>query len=152
MSNDSSLAAAAAGATPRHLWIVAVLALLWNSGGAFDYLMTQTRNASYMSAFTPEQLSYFYGFPRWVVACWALSVWGGVLGSLLLLLRRRLAVPVFAVSLLTALATFFYNYVLTRGIEIMGGVGAAVFSAVILAVALALLVYARRLAAQRVLR
>jgi hypothetical protein len=26
--------------TPWHLWLVGVLALLWNSFGAFDYVMT----------------------------------------------------------------------------------------------------------------
>ena len=36
-------------ATPWHLWLVGVLATIWNSGGAVDYTMTQTRNESYMS-------------------------------------------------------------------------------------------------------
>ena len=82
--------------TPRHLWVIGIVALLWNAIGAFDYLMTQTKNAAYLSGFPPEQLAFFYGLPAWVVAAWALAVWGGVLGSVLLLLRRRLAVPVFA--------------------------------------------------------
>ncbi|MEX0892485.1 MAG: hypothetical protein WEB88_09975 [Gemmatimonadota bacterium] len=64
--------------TPVHLWVIGALALLWNSVGAFDYLMTQTRNEGYMGQFSAEQLEYFYGFPTWVVAFWALAVWGGV--------------------------------------------------------------------------
>jgi hypothetical protein len=139
-------------ATPWHVWLVGVLALLWNSVGAFDYVMTETRNASYMSAFTPEQLAYFYGFPTWAVATWALSVWGGVLGSVLLLLRQRWAVPVFGVSLATMTLTFFYNFVLTNGLAVMGGVGGLVFSAVIVVIAVALLIYARTLARNGVLR
>ncbi len=137
---------------PWHLWLVGVLTLLWNGVGAFDYLMTKTKNASYMGAFTPEQLEYFYGFPAWVVACWALSVWGGVVGSALLLLRRRWAVPVLAVSLAAMLPTWVYNYLLTDGLRIMGGAGAATFSAAIFVVALALWLYARRLANANVLR
>ena len=139
-------------ATPWHLWLLGVLALLWNSVGAFDYVMTETRNASYMSTFTPEQLAYFYGFPSWVVATWALSVWGGVLGSLLLLLRKRWAVPVFGVSLATMILTSFYSLVLTDGLAVMGGAGGLVFTAVIFVIAVALLVYARILARNRVLR
>ena len=88
---------------PWHFWVVGILALVWNSIGALDYTMTQTRNTSYMSSFTPEQLAYFYSIPKWAIATWALSVWGGVLGSLALLLRRRWAAPVFAVSLVTML-------------------------------------------------
>jgi hypothetical protein len=142
----------AARKTPWHLWVVAVLALLWNSGGAFDYVMTQTRNASYMSSFTPEQLAYFYGFPKWAIATWALSVWGGVLGSLLLLLRRRLAVLVFAASLAAMLPTFFHNFVLTDGLAVMGGLGGLLFAAVIVIAGVTLWLYARSLAAKDILR
>ena len=109
--------------TPWHLWLVGALALLWSGFGAFDYVMTQTRNASYLSALSPEQLAYFYGFPKWVVAAWALSVWGGVLGAVLLLLRKRWAVRAFALSLVTIVLTSFYNFVLTDSVAIMGGAG-----------------------------
>jgi len=138
-------------ATPWHLWLVGVLALLWNSIGAFDYLMTQTRNASYMGQFTPEQLAYFYAFPAWVVSTWALSVWGGVLGSLLLLLRTRWAVTVFGVSLVTMVITTIYNFALTNGADVMGAFG-VIFSVVIFAIAVALFLYARHLARVGVLR
>ena len=85
--------------------------------------MTETRNASYMSTFTPEQLAYFRDFPMWVVAAWALSVWGGVLGAVLLLLRKRWAVPLFALSLATMLLTTFRNFVLTDGLADHGRSG-----------------------------
>jgi hypothetical protein len=105
-----------------------------------------------MSSFTPEQRAYFYGFPMWVVASWALSVWGGVFGAVALLLRKRWAVPVFAISLVTMVLTTFHNFVLTNGMAIMGGTGGLVFSAVIFVIAVALLVYARSLARAGVLR
>jgi hypothetical protein len=139
-------------AAPWHLWLVGVVAVLWNGIGAFDYVMTETRNAAYMSTFTPQQLAYFYGFPAWVVAAWALSVWGGVLGAALILLRRRWAVPVFGVSLATMVATFVYNYLLTDGLAVMGEGGGLAFSALIVVIGVALLVYARRLARIGVLR
>ena len=137
--------------TPTHLWIVGGLSLLWNAFGAFDYLMTQTRNESYMGQFSPEQLEYFYGFPAWVVATWALAVWGGVLGSVLLLLRTRWAVPAFGVSLGCMLITTVHNFVLSNGLEVAGGVFPIVFSALIFVVAALLLVYARRMREQGVL-
>lgn len=136
---------------PWHLWVVGAAALLWNCVGALDYTMTESRNAAYLAPFTPEQLAYFFGLPKWVVATWALGVWGGVLGSLLLLLRQRRAEHVFAVSLVGIAATFVHNYVLSAGLRIMGS-GAAVFSAVIFVVGLALLLYSRRMATAQVLR
>lgn len=139
-------------AAPKHLWIVGVIALLWNGIGAFDYLMTETRNEAYMSRYTPEQLAYFYGFPAWAVGTWAIAVWGAVLGSVLLLLRKRLAVPVFAVSLAAMVVTTVYNYGLSDGWRIAGGAGPLVFSVLIFAVAVALLLYARAMARRAVLR
>ncbi len=147
MSHD---AAVPDGRTPRHLWVVGILALLWNCVGAFDYLMTQTRNESYMGQFTAEQLEYFYGFPAWVVAFWALAVWGGVVGAILLLMKKRLAAPVLLGSFVAMVVTSIHNLLLTDGLAVMGA-GAAAFSAVIFVVALALWLYARSQADKGVL-
>ena len=136
--------------TPWHLWAVGAAGLLWNCIGALDYTMTESRNAAYLAAFTPEQLAYFASLPAWVVATWATGVWGGVLGSLLLLLRQRRAEYAFAVSLAGMALTFLHNYVLSDGVLIMGG-GAVVFSAVIFTVGVLLLFYSRFLARAKVL-
>jgi hypothetical protein len=143
-------AAATPQRTPRHLWVVGTLGLLWDSMGAFDYLMTQTQNESYMSQFTPEQLEFFYGFPTWVVAFWAIAVWGGVLGTALLLLRKRLAAPVLLASFLAMVVTSIHNFLLSNGLEVMGGTGMA-FSLMIFVVALGLWLYARAMAERGVL-
>lgn len=137
---------------PWHLWVIGILAVLWNAMGAFDYLMTQTRNEGYMSGFTPEQLEYFYGFPAWAVAFWATAVWGGVLGAVLLLLRRKLAAGVFLVSFLAMVVTTIYNFGLSDGLEVMGGAGPLAFSALIFVFALLLYLYARAMKNRGVLR
>jgi len=104
-----------------------------------------------MSAFTPEQLEYFYGFPTWVVAAWAIAVWGGVLGALLLLLRKRHAVWVFLVSFVAMVLTTIHNYVLSDGLKIFTDAGTKIFTAVIFLVALALFLYARAMSKRGVL-
>jgi hypothetical protein len=136
--------------TPRHLWIVGIVALLWSLLGAMDYIMTETRNEAYMSQFTPEQLEFFYSFPAWLVAFWAIAVWGAVLGAVLLLMRRKLAVPVLVVSFLSMVVTSIHNYGFAGGADIVGGFG-LFFSAVIFVVALALVIYARSMARKGVL-
>ena len=128
--------------TAWHFWLIGIVALLWNAMGAMDYLMTQTRNDAYMSAFTPEQLAFFYGFPSWVIASWAIGVWGGVLGSLLLLLRRQAAVWAFLASLIGMVVTAFQNYVLSNGMEVVGDAFSLSFTGAIFLIALGLLLYA----------
>jgi len=136
--------------TPIHLWIVGIVSLLWNMVGAYDYLMTQTKNESYMAQFEQAQLDYFYGFPIWVEATWALAIWGGVLGSILLLVRKSLAVPVFMVSFAAMVITAIYNFGLSNGMEVMG-TGGFVFTVVIFFVALGLWLYSRAMRARGVL-
>ena len=119
--------------------------------GAFDYVMTQTRNEAYMSNFTPEQLSFFYGIPAWAVATWAIAVWGGVIGSLLLLIRRRHAVWVFLASLIAMAITSFQNYALSNGMEVMGDAFSLGFTAAIFLIALALFLYARAMHERKIL-
>jgi hypothetical protein len=136
---------------PRHLWIVGVLAVLWNGIGAFDYAATQFRYQPYMSQFTPEQLAYFYGFPAWAVSGWAIAVWSALIASVGLLLRKSWAVGVFGLSIAAMLVTALYNFVLSDGLAMMGA-GGAVFTAVIWVIAFALFFYARRMAGKGVLR
>lgn len=131
------------GRTPWHLWVVGIFAVLWNAMGAFDYLMTETQNEAYMGQFTPEQLEFFYGFPTWVVAFWAIAVWGGVLGAILLLLRKKLAVGVFLASFLAMVVTTVHNFGLSNGLEVIGDPFALFFSGLIFVFALLLFVYAR---------
>jgi len=136
--------------TPRHLWVVGIVALLWNLMGAGDYVMTQTKNEAYMGQFTPEQLEFFYGYPAWLVAFWAIAVWAGVLGAVVLLLRKKLAFPVLLISFLCMVVTTIHNYGFAGAADIVGGTG-AFFSAVIFIVALLLVIYARSMAKKGVL-
>jgi hypothetical protein len=85
-----------------------------------------------------------------VVAFWALAVWGGLLGTILLLLRRRLAVPVLLGSFLAMIVTSIRNFLLANGLEVMGGMG-LVFSTLIFVLALGLWLYARAMAQRGVL-
>lgn len=132
--------------TPWHLWVVGIVSLLWNAMGAVDYFMTATRNAAYMQGFTQAQLDYFYSFPAWSVATWAVGVWFAVLGSVLLLMKRPSALWAFIVSFVGMVLTSFYNYVLAD-VKMTDVVGpeAMIFSVVIFVVALLLVIYARRM-------
>ena len=97
--------------TPWHLWLVGVLSLLWNGFGAFDFIQTTTRGEAYMRAagFDDAMVAYYQAMPGWMYVPWTLGVWGAVIGSVMLLLRRRWAVPAFGLSLLGALVSLIYG-------------------------------------------
>ncbi len=143
--------------TPVHLWIVGALALLWNGLGAFDYLMTRMRNTEYLASMMPTvdpnaMLAWIDGFPVWAQFGWALGVWGGMLGAVLLLVRSRWAVPVFAASLVGALLGLGYQIVAAPPLAGMEGAMADLMPFAIILIALALFVYARAMKAKGVWR
>jgi hypothetical protein len=100
--------------TPWHLWLVGVLSLLWNGFGAFDFIQTNTRGEAYMraSGFDQAMIDYFLAMPNWMYVPWILGVWGAVIGSVLLLLRRRWALHAFALSLIGAVVNLVYGQVI----------------------------------------
>lgn len=128
--------------TPWHLWLVGLLALIWNSGGAYDYVMTQLQSQDYLANFTDEQLALYTGMPVWATAAWAIAVWSSVAGSVLLLLRSRFAVIAFLLAIAGMAVSFYHNLVLENGAEIMGMTG-LVFTALIIVFAIGLWAYAR---------
>jgi hypothetical protein len=150
MAAAATYAGEAQPRTPVHLWIIGVLSLLWNLMGAFDYVATHFKIDFYTSQFTPEQLAYFSGFPAWAVAGWAFGVWGAVAGSIGLLLRRKWSVWAFAVSLAGMLVSSIYTLGLSDGAQMMG-TGGVIFTVIIWAAAIFLLVYSRAMANRGVL-
>ena len=136
--------------TPWHLWAVGLLSLLWNGYGGYDYVMTQTNNAAYLANFTAEQRAYFDSFPLWMEAVWAIGVWGGVLGAVLLLLRMKWAFHAFLASLIAFAISVVYGQV-SGGNAVMGATG-MIFSAVIFLLGLGFVMYSRLMTRRGVLR
>lgn len=116
MTGDTNLKA------PWHLWLVGAIAVLFNAIGVFDFVMSMAQGAVYMAkaGMTPAQIAHYQEMPAWMTLVWAIGVWGAFLGSILLLLRNRLALPVFAVSLAAFLLSLLYTYVLTNDGDVMG--------------------------------
>lgn len=138
--------------TPWHLWVVGLLALAWNGFAGFDFFMTLTKGAEYLQDyFTPEQVAYFTSMPAWTKVPYAAAVWGGVIASVLLLLRSRWAFHVFALSLLGVIVCVIYAYGMDDWAA-LGGTKGMVMWGVITAIALFLVWYARMMSKRGVLR
>lgn len=138
---------------PWHLWVVGIIAVLFNSVGVFDFVMAMARGATYMASvgMTPEQIRHYEEMPAWMTVVWAVGVWGAFLASILLLVRRKAAFPVFLVSLAAFLVSLLYTYVLTNGGPIMGPQMA--FTSAVIALLLVLFAwYARAMTRRGVLR
>ena len=109
------------GKPPTSFWIVSGAALVWNLLGFGIYLMQVTATPeSLAAAYSDEQIAFIDSVPAWAVSAFAIAVHAGLLGSLLLLLRRAWAVPVFVVSLLGVLVQNVHSFLLNDVTELFG--------------------------------
>ncbi len=132
-------------AIPGHFWAVAAVGFLWNSFGALDYTMTKLGVAGWVANINPAIVATIAAAPIWATAAWALGVWGSFAGAVLMILRSRLAVAAYAVSLLGALVSFGWQYS-------VGIVSTPVLPAVIVLAVIFFWWYAARMREQGVLR
>jgi len=128
---------------PIGFTIVAVIALLWNLLGCvafvFDLLLTPEDIATMSAA----QQTLYNARPTWAVASTALAVFGGVLGCIGLLLRKKWAFPVFIASLVGILVQDFGLFILVDGATLAGPV-AVVMQSIVLLIAIGLIMLSRK--------
>jgi len=139
--------------TPWHIWLIGVIAVLFNFIGVFDFVMSMAKGAEYQAraGMTPDQIAHYQQMPSWMMVVWAVGVFGAFLASILLLLRRKPALPVFIVSLAAFLISLLYTYVLTDGGAVMGQ-KMAIASAVIAGLLIFFIWYTRFMTMRSVIR
>ncbi len=134
---------------PWHLWVVGVVAVLWNSVGAYDYVMTMYGGMDYLrqAGMGEAFIAAFDAMPMWMSVVWPVGVWSAVVGSVLLLARSRWAFPVFVVSLVFYLISLVHNYAMSEVGSLGGTAGLAI--AVIIALSLVFLIWYSRMMTRR---
>ena len=117
-------------ARPWHLWLVGIIGGLWSVMGVVSFMLTQLNVEAVMSRFPPQQRAYFETLPWWADACWAVGVFGGVIGCALLLLKKRLAFGVLLASLIGTIVCNLGGLLLLGGMKVMretDGLGLTLF-------------------------
>ena len=78
----------------------AVASLLFMGLGCISYLMHVLADPATMPL---DQRAAYEAEPVWVTGAYAVAVWAGLVGTILLVLRKKLAVPALALSLIAVL-------------------------------------------------
>lgn len=142
----ASMNANAAAKMPAWFWIIAGLAVIWNLAGVAAYLADVARSDAALAAMPEAQRTLYEAVPAWATGAYAIAVFAGLGGSLLLALRKSLATPVFALSLAGIAVQMVHAFALSETLAVMGP-ASLVMPAVITAIAAALIwfsVFAKR--------
>lgn len=108
--------------------VTSVLFLLWNLFGLAVFVMAvfvyTSAEALENAGMNAAQTELILATPTWVNVAFGVAVIFGVLGSAALVMQKRLAVPLLAISLIGVLAQNTFVFLLSDTVAIMG-VGAA---------------------------
>ena len=98
-------------------WLIGARALIWNAMGVVNYFMQM--NPDVLELYRESERAIIEGRPAWATGAFAIAVFGGTLGSLLLLLRKSAATYLFVVSLLGVIGAMVH----TLGVGVEFGLG-----------------------------
>jgi hypothetical protein len=88
----------ATGKTHWSFWMITVVMLIWNVLGCINYFAQM--NPELLEAYRESERAIIDGRPAWATSAFAIAVFGGALGCILLLLRMSIALYLFVASLL----------------------------------------------------
>lgn len=125
-------------------WIIAVIALIWYIMGVMSYLRQVYMTDDMMASMTPEQQELLANTPAWSTGLFAIAVFAGLLGSFLLLMRKKLATPVFLISLIAVLINMGYSFFATNQSEVFGTIDGIVMPIIVIIIAVFLYMYSKK--------
>jgi hypothetical protein len=116
---------------PTWFWVIAAVSLMWNILGCLIFSSEVFAQEAMIKSMTGEQKEWVRSTPRWVYVVFAISVSTGVAGSVCLLMRKRLSVPLFTISFAAVLIQMAYTMLIAGGLQVMGPTGAVMPTVVI---------------------
>ncbi len=106
-------------------WVVSAIALVWNLMGVMAYIAQVTMSPEALQTLPENERILMESVPMWVTSAFAIAVWGSTLGSILLLLRKKIATPVLILSFVGILVQMYYNLFMSKSMEVYGPGGLA---------------------------
>ncbi len=106
-----------AGRVHWSFWVIGAITLIWNVMGAINFIVQM--NPESLAAYRETERAIIEGRPAWATAGFAIAVFGGALGSVLLLLRKSISIYLFVASLLGVIAAQVH----TLSIDVDFGLG-----------------------------
>jgi hypothetical protein len=105
---------------PVWYWLIAIVGLLWFLMDFSAFYMRVFGGESMLASMPEPQQELYRGMPSWVNIVFALEVFGGLLGCIGLLLKKRWAMWLLVLSLIGTLCQTCYVYFMSDAINVMG--------------------------------
>ena len=123
--------------------IFAWIMVVWNVMGVLAFVSQLLMTPEMIAQLPEAQQEAYKNIPTWSMVAYALAVFGGFLGSLMLALGKKLAFPLLVVSLAGVLVQQFYNFVIIDSIALLGP-SVVILPAVVVIISILLVVVSQR--------
>jgi len=105
---------------PKYFMIIAVLALLWNAMGVFNFFSQVLMGEDTIANMAAEKAAYFKNYPIWLKVVFGLAVFPGFLGAIGLLVKKEFATLGFLVSLIAVILQMGYTTFMLDSVGVLG--------------------------------
>lgn len=95
---------------PKWYWILAILMVVWNLFGGFDYFNSVTVNEEYLAPYGQEMIDFVKNMPMWAKGAWGIAIVSAILGSISLFMRRAFAFKLYVLAFVFMIISFAYQW------------------------------------------
>ena len=132
---------------PKWFSVVAFVALLWNILGCIAFIADLQLSPEDVAKLPEAQQALYVARPAWSVAATGIAVFCGAVGCIALLMKRRWAFALLALSLIGIIAQDFSMFVLVNGAAV-AGIVPVILQAIVLLVGIWLVWLSRKATAR----
>ncbi len=105
---------------PKSFWVIGIVALLWNLMGVSQFFMATFMLDTMIEKLPEVQADMYRAIPMWYTVIFAIAIFSGLLGCITMLLRKKITIALFGISLLAVLVAQGYWILGTDVMEVMG--------------------------------
>ena len=105
---------------PKWYWVLAVIFLLWNLMGVSSFFYHVFITEETLSALPIAEQDLYRSYPFWTKIAFAAAVFGGLIGSIGLLMKKGWAKLAFIISLAGIIPQMSYDLFFSKAKEVYG--------------------------------
>ncbi len=105
---------------PKWYWVAAVAGLLWNLLGVSAFVMQMLISPDMLENMAEAERMALEANPTWFTVAYGTSVIAGALGCSFMMLRNKLATPLFIISFISVLVQMYYSFFMSEHITDYG--------------------------------
>lgn len=105
---------------PKWFWPISILILLWNLMGVLSFFMHTFITEESLAQLPENERALYAEYPLWTTILFTIASFGGLIGSIGLIIKKEWSKSFFIISFLAVLPQMTHNVFFTNSIKVYG--------------------------------